>query len=158
MLQPITLLRIWKIRKHGGTIQGRSFKPLRAARIGGRGNVRANARISKILKAGNVIDARDSNFTGSGKNGKMQQFIKASIHAGEGGFVLGGRILWRVKKIKRLNGDTYFTKEALYSFKKSGVARVTATGFVRKSALKVQKEMEKFYILQATKQIKKAFS
>lgn len=141
-------------QEHGGTIQGRSFKPLRAARIGGRGNVKANARISKILKAGNIVDMRDSKASS-----KMQQFIKASVHAGVGGFVLGGRVLFRVTQIKRTNtGNTIIKKENLYSFKKSGVARVTETGFVRKSALKVQKEMEKFYILQATKQIKKALA
>ena len=158
-------------QEHGGTIQGRSFKPLRAARIGGRGNVRANARISQILKAGNVVDVRDSRSTGSSNAGtvggskvgmnnnyKMQQFIKASIFAGEGGYVLGGRILWRVKRIARIGQNTFFTKEKLYTFKKSGVAKVTATGFMRKAAFEVQKEMEFFFKLQAMKQIKKALA
>lgn len=143
----------------GGTIHGRSFKPLRAARIGGRGNVRANARISQILKAGNVIDVRDS----KGANW-AQRAIRASIHAGAGGYVLatgglyGGGILYKVKRIARIGSNTFFTKEKLYSFKKSGVAKVHATGFMKKAALEVQKEMELFYILQATKQIKKALS
>lgn len=144
-------------QEHSGTIQGRSFKPLLAARRGGNqaGLVKSNERLSKLLKAGNVVDARDSR----GKN-KMQQFIKASLHAGKGGYVLGGNLLWKVSKIKRTNfgRTTVFTKQKLYTFKKSGTAKVKARGFMRSAALEVQKEMEFFYRLQAKKQISKAMS
>jgi hypothetical protein len=144
-------------QEHAGIIKGRSFKPLAAARRGGTGNVRANARISQLLKAGNIIDARDSRTTGSGKNGKMQQFIKASVHAGVGGYVLGGSLLWKVTRLRRLGGGTtVFKKQKLYSFKKDGTAKVRARGFMRASALEVQKEMEFFYKLQANRQIRKA--
>lgn len=143
-------------QEHSGTIKGRSFKPLPAARRGGTGNVRAGSRISQLLKAGNVINANDSRSTGSGKNGKMQQFIKASVFAGRGGYVLGGKLLWRVVSFRRLaTGNTVFKKQKLYSFKKSGVAKVKATGFMRQAALEVQKEMEFFFRLQAMKQINK---
>lgn len=134
-------------QESGGTIDGRSFKPLPAARRGGRGVVRPNARISQIK---NIIDAKDSR----GSN-KMQQFIKASVHAGKGGFVLGGRLLWQVRNIRRVAGNTKFTMTKLYSFKKSGVARVKATGFIGKAAHNSQKEMENFYRIQAEKQIRK---
>lgn len=143
-------------QEHSGTIRGRSFKPLEAARINGTGNVKQNSRISQLLKAGNVIDARDSRTTSYGVNGKMQQFIKASIHAGVGGYVLGGRLLFQVTSIKRINGDTRFELQKLYTFNKNGVARVKASGFMRPAALEVQKEMEFFYKLQAMKQLKKA--
>ncbi len=143
-------------QEHGGTIGGRSFKPLPGARIGGSGNVRANVRVAKLLKAGNVVDSRYSKQIGRGANNKMQEFIKASLHAGVGGYVLGGRLLWKVTQIKRgANGNTVFKKQKLFSFKKGGTAKVLATGFVKKAALEVQKEMEFFYILQATKQINK---
>jgi hypothetical protein len=139
-------------QEEAGTIKGRSFKPLPRARIAGRGNVRANARISQILKAGRIVNADDS----SGSN-KMQKYIKASIHAGVGGFVLGGKVLWKVTQIKRTaQGQTVFKKEKLFSFKKDGTAVVKATGFMKKSAIEVQKEMEAFYRLQAEKQFKKA--
>lgn len=138
-------------QEESGTIRGRSFKPLPGARKGGTGNVRANSRISQLLKAGNIVDAKDS------KGSKMQQFIRASLHAGEGGYVLGGKILWRVKRISRIGRNTFFTKEKLYSYTKSGTATVHATGFMKKSALEVQKEMEFFYKLQAQRQIDKAF-
>lgn len=142
-------------QESGGTIKGRSFKPLPGARISGTGNVRANSRISQLLKAGNIIDARNSTTTGTGKSGKMQQFIKASIHAGVGGYVLGGRILWRVKSIKRVGRNIRFEKEKLYSFKKSGTATVTATGFMHKAAMDSQKEMEFLFRLNAQKQIER---
>lgn len=131
-------------QESGGTIDGRSFKPLPAARRGGRGVVRPNARISQIK---NIIDAKDSKGAS-----KMQQFIKASVHAGKGGFVLGGRLLWQVRNIRRVNGNTRFTMTKLYSFTKSGTSRVKATGFIGKAARNSQKEMENFYRLQAQKQ------
>ncbi len=137
-------------QEESGTIRGRSFKPLPAARRGA-GNVRPNARIATLLKAGNIIDANDSKGSD-----KMQQFIRASLHAGKGGYVLGGKILWRVTGIKRIGRNTRFTKEKLYSFTKSGTATVHATHFMRKAALEVQKEMEFFYKLQAKKQFEKA--
>ncbi len=133
----------------GGTIDGRSFKPLPAARRGGRGVTRANARISQIK---NIVDAKGSR----GAN-KMQQFIRASLHAGKGGYVLGGRRLWKVTNIRRVGRNIRFTRQDLYSFTKSGTAHVKATGFIRKAALEVQKEMEFFYRLQAQKQFSKVF-
>lgn len=142
-------------QEHGGTIKGRSFKPMADARIGGKGLTKSAFRRNK-LKAGNVILAHAS----KGAN-KMQKFIRASIHAGEGGFVLDigspgkSGMLWQVKKIKRLGRNTFFTKKKLFSFKKSGVAKVHGTGFMKKSALEVQKEMEFFYKLEAMKQFKK---
>lgn len=144
-------------QEHSGVIKGRSFKPLAEARRGGTGNVRANSRISQILKAGRVIDARDSKISGIGKNGKMQQFIKASIHAGVGGYVLGGNILWKVTRLRRLNfkHTTEFKKQKLYSFKKDGTAKVRARGFMMAAALEVQKEMEMFFRMQFQKQWKK---
>lgn len=148
-------------QEEGGIIKGRSFKPLPGARIGGRGNVRSNLRIAKLLKTGNVVNAKDSNHTGTGKNGKMQQFIKASIHAGINGYVLGGAgagtgILWRVTNLKRVGRNMQFKKQKLYSFKKSGVAKVHATGFMLKAALEVQKEMQFYFKLEAIKQFRKA--
>jgi hypothetical protein len=145
-------------QEQGGTIKGRSFKPLEDARRGKRGLVKPNARISQILKAGKIIDVRDA----KGAN-KMQQMIKSAIHAGEGGYIMTGSngkggALWRIKRVKRISGDTFFTKEKLYSFKKSGVAKVHATGFMKKAALEVQKEMEALFKIQAYRQIKKAMA
>ncbi len=137
-------------QEQGGTIHGRSFKPLPAARRGGTGNVKANARISQILKAGNIVDADESKG-----NNRMQQYIRASIHAGEGGYVLGDHILWRVKRIARIGRNTFFTKEKLYSFKKSGTAKVHATGFMKKAAHAAQKEVEFYFRLRFQQQWKK---
>jgi len=85
----------------------------------------------------------------------MQQFIKSSIHAGVGGYVLGGKILWRVTSITRVGRNIRFEKEKLYSFTKSGTATVHATHFMRKAALEVQKEMEMLYRIQANRQFTK---
>lgn len=144
-------------QEDSGIIRGRSFKPLPEARRSGTGNVRANSRISQILKSGNVVVANESRINGVGKNGKMQQFIKASIHAGVGGYVLGGNVLWKVTRLRRLNFNhtTEFKKQKLYSFKKDGTAKVRARGFIRAAALDVQKEMEMLFRIEFQKQWKK---
>lgn len=149
-------------QEDGGIIKGRSFKPLPSVRTGGIGRVRSNIRIAK-LKAGNVLNANSINTTDShnrkflsGKDKKMQQFILASVLQGIGGFVLGGKLLWKVTNLKRVGRNMQFKKQKLYSFKKSGVAKVHATGFMLKAALEVQKEMEAFYVMEATKQFRKA--
>lgn len=139
-------------QEYGGVISGRSYKPLSAARSNGRGLVKPNERLRQIrLKAGNIVNAKDS----KGKN-KMQKMIKAAVHAGVGGYVLGGNLLFKVTRIKRLGGgNIQFKKQKLYSFKKDGTAKVVARGFMRIAALETQKEMSFYYKLQAQKQIAK---
>lgn len=138
-------------QEEGGIIKGRSFKPLAAARIGGKGNVKSNLRISQLLK-GKLINVNDLRG-----GSKMQQLIKSVVHAGVGGFVLGGKILFKVTSIKRTkSGSVIFKKQKLFSFKKQGIAKVNGTKFVEKSAFKVQRHMENFYKVQAKKQFKKA--
>jgi len=132
----------------GGTIDGRSFKPLPAARRGGRGVTRPNARISQIK---NIITASESKGTS-----KMQQLIRAAIHAGKGGYVLGDKVLYQVRNIRRVGRNTKLSLYKLYSFTKSGTAHVKSTGFIGKAAHNSQKEMENFYRIQAEKQFKKA--
>lgn len=145
-------VRDLKEQEEGGNIGGRSFKPLPDARIGKTmsGNVRPNNRISQILKSGNVVDVKDSKGADW-----SQRSIRASLHAGKGGYVLGGKILWRVSSITRVGRNIRFEKEKLYSFTKSGTAKVHATGFMKKASLEVQKEMEMFFRIQANKQIQR---
>lgn len=144
-------------QEQGGTIQGRSFKPLPDARKGGTGNVKPNARISQILRSGNIIDLRDS----KGAEWK-QRAIRTSVHAGVGGFVLAastsGGVLWRVTSIKRVGRNTVFKKQKLFSFKKGGTAKVDSTHFMERAAEKTSKLAETFYALQAEKQFKKALT
>jgi len=141
-------------QEEGGTIKGRSFKPLPAARKNGSGNVRPNSRISQILRSGNIVDLRDS------KGAEWsQRAIRSAVHAGVGGFVLAasskGGVLWRIKSIKRIGRDTVFTKEKLFSFKKSGVAKVRSTHFMRTAAENTVKMVEAVYKIQAEKQIRR---
>lgn len=134
-------------QEQGGIIHGRSFKPLPAARRNGTGNVRANSRISQILKSDSLVDVHDS----KGSDWK-QRAIRASVHIGVGGFVLGGRILWRVTGIKRVGRNTVFTKQKLFSFKKQGTAKVHSTRFMERAGEEVIKRVEDFYKKQAEKQ------
>lgn len=140
-------------QEHGGTIDGKSFKPLADARKSITGTVKANARISKLRE--NLILARNSKAAN-----KMQQLIKAAAFAGKGGNVLAtngnkGGYLFKVKSLKRVGKNTRFEMQKLYSFTKSGTAKVTATGFMRAAALEAQKEMEGLFKREAERQIRR---
>jgi hypothetical protein len=142
----------------GGRIKGKSFIPLDTARRGGgRTPVRPGNRISKIKKP------LDSFAKPKGKN-RMERFVKSSIAAGVGGYVLGNfnpGILWRITSIKRkktkLKGrgsNTIIGKKAIYSFKKKRSVSVKGTNFAKEAAIKSAQSIENTFILEAEKQIK----
>jgi hypothetical protein len=136
-------------QEHGGAINKRSFIPLNAARLSGNKNknVRANARLSSINK---IVNARAV----SGKN-KKQQFIHAVDMAGKNGFVLSGKILWKINSMKKINGKTKINKTALYSFRKGRKVNVKATHFMETASLKSANKLENYYLLEAQRQFKK---
>lgn len=145
-------------QEEGGVISGRSYIPLEKSRSGNNKPVRKMNMISNIRKKGIVL-SRDAKAVN-----KHQEFIKSAIHAGVGGFVLAqsgvGKTgaLWKIKSITRKNSGTVFKKEVLYSFKKSGKAKVKATGFAKRAAEESIKEVEQFYIEEAERQIKRLTS
>ena len=140
-------------QERGGAIGGRNFIPIDSARTGGSHSkgVRKQNRINDIR---NIVDARKS----AGAN-KRQRFVKAAIHAGEGGTVLaehkGKMILWRVNSIKG-RGQNRFKLTALYSYKVGRAAKIKkATHFMQKASTASGKKLEMFYIIEAKKQIKR---
>lgn len=144
-------------QEYGGSIGGRTFIPLAQARTGnswGR-KPRRNARISQIR--GNIVDAADSKG-----HSKGQQFIKAAVHAGKGGWVIGdrttqggNRILYQVRSIIRKKGNTIVKVVPMFAVQDKNTVRVKATGFMQKASIKSGKKMEQFYIKHAEAQIKK---
>jgi len=141
-------------QEKGGTIGGRSMIPIdEGARIGKsyNRNVRKRYRISDINR---VVDAKDSR----GKNNK-EKFVKASIHAGKGGFVLsadekvGKRILYEIRGIKRTGNGTKIKFNPIYSYKEGRKVRVKATHFMERSGLISGKHMAKYFNQEGKRQI-----
>lgn len=141
-------------QEEGGTIKGRSFVPMRAARKGNSGLVRPNARISKIK---NIVKTK--NFKGTAN----QKFIQAVIDTGKGGYVLSGKknILFKINSLsilkvsRNVKSHIRFKITPLYKFRKSGKPRVKPTHFMEKSCLQSAAKIEHFYIREAQRQILK---
>lgn len=135
-------------QERGGTIKGKAFIPLKAARVGGSDIkvVRPQNRLSAINK---VVDARKA----KGVNDK-QKFNFAAHQAGVGGYVLAKykakEILWRVNS---LDGKIKLTP--LYSYKEKRSVSVKPKGFMQKASTESAQLIEKFFILEAKKQIAK---
>lgn len=142
-------------QEHGGAIDKKSFIPMKPARVGATDAkpVRPGNRLSGIRK---IVNARNAKGVNAG-----QRFVKSAIHAGKGGYVLseykGMEILWRVNSLNRISNGfrNSFKLTPMYSFKEGRAVSVKGTGFMKKSSLESEKQMEKFYIEEAQRQIKK---
>ena len=140
-------------QEEGGTIGGRSFKPMKDARVGGvnTGLVKPNYRLSKIEEK---VKLTSRNM--KGKNW-AQKAILTSVAAGKGGFVLddhvGKGVLWRVDSIGREGKNIRFKRTALYSFSKGGKAKVHKTAFMEGASMESAAKLERFFIEQAKRKI-----
>lgn len=143
-------------QEYGGKIGGRTFIPLAQARTGNswRRKVRRTARISQIK---NIVDAADAKGSS-----KKEKFIKSCIHAGVGGWVIGdtttaggNRILYQVRSIKRIKGDTVVKVVPMFAVQPQNTVTAKPTKFMQKATLESGKKMEQYFIKHAEAQIKK---
>lgn len=140
-------------QEHGGTIKGRSFIPIKTARVGNSNTkmVRANARL-KSLK---FVDSKNAKG-----NSDSQKFVKSVHYAGVGGIVLGNQsgheILWKVNSLKRTpQGNLKLTP--LYTFEKGRDVSIKETGFMEKASYKSSLKMEEIFNKEAEKRIQREF-
>lgn len=143
-------------QESGGTIDKKSFIPLDPARTGKGSDrpVRPNARLKSINK---IVNARNQQA-----RSKKEQFVKATLKAGVGGFVLGSskkgeNILWRVDSLTSNVSRKEFTPKLtpLYDWAKGRNIKVKRTGFMQSASLQTEKSMDYFYQKQAERQIAK---
>lgn len=156
----------------GGKIAGRSFIPLRSARIGNSntGLAKAQFRLSSIMEK--IANASD--FTG--KNDR-QKFIHAASFVGKGGFVIGTGeesnfvyyIAWigRTDKkhsmskrglgagIKNRKGNTVVNAIPIYSIEGGRNVNVEGTHFMEKASEKTTRKIEKMFIANAEERFKR---
>jgi hypothetical protein len=138
-------------QEHGGVIKGKSFIPTDAARGGsGARPVRPTNRLSQI---NNVVTAK------KGSGNWRKKFLAAVYKAGVGGHVIGGektQVLWRIDSLGRKKGGKLDLKMTpLYTFKEGRSVRVKATGFMQEASLESADKMERFYKIEAEKQVKR---
>jgi len=143
-------------QEEGGSISGRGFIPLDYSRVGNsRGkNVRAPNRISKIKAR--IVDSKRS----KGKT-RGQRFIKAAVHAGKGGLVIGNntrnghRFLFLIRSVKRVGKDTKINSLPLFAVQAGRKVKPKPTHFMKKASEISAAKMEEYFIKQAKKQIEK---
>lgn len=139
-------------QESGGTIQKKSFIPIKSARTGS-SNTKQVRPINRLRTIKGIVNSAHT----PGKNPR-QKFIHAVSKAGVGGTVLseynGKTILWRVNSLKRsANGKLKLT--ALYSFKAKRSVKVDSTQFMEKSSLESNRLMGYHYADAAKKQIQR---
>lgn len=140
-------------QERGGSIGGRNFIPIDSSRVG-KSHSKAVRKQNTLRDIRGIVDARRA----KGRN-KREKFIKSVMHAKTGGAVLseheGKTILWRVNSIKG-RGKNRFKLTALYSYKAGRDAKIKkSTNFMEKASNASSKKMEKFFIIEAKKQIKR---
>lgn len=141
-------------QEHGGTISNKSFIPLDTARTGknyGK-NVKANLRLTNIDR---LVKARNQKG-----NSKAAKFVNAVLRAGVGGFVLGGEhkgqnLVWRVNSLSSNLRTRALDITPLYDYQKGRKVKVKKTSFMKDASLESNKQMEKWYIAEAKKQIRR---
>lgn len=159
-------------QESGGRIAGRSFIPLRSARIGNSntGLVKAQFRLSSIMEK--IVNASD--FTG--KNDR-QKFIYAASSVGKGGFVIGTGeesnfvyyIAWIGRTDKRHSvskrglgaammnrkGNTVVNAIPIYSIEGGRNVAVKSTHFMQKASEKTTRKIERIFIVNAEERFKR---
>lgn len=143
-------------QENGGNIDGRSFVPLNAARTGAKKNVKKEFRIADIKSK--VVDSKES----KGKNNK-EKFIRAAIHAGEGGFIIGNfrngkgnRFMFKINYIVKIGKEYSIGLSApLYAVQGNRTFAPPATHFMQKASQESAGKIEYFYIKEAERQIQK---
>lgn len=163
-------------QEHGGTIKDKDFIPLDDARHGD--SYYQQVELKNWLKkidssfATTKWDGRfpssikkASDYKRFNKNGGLmklthkQKFFGTVMDAGKGRYVLGNnksQVLFRVKKIYKVDKKNKYELEPLYSFRKGRVIRIKkATHFMENAALKSASKMNQFFINNAKRKIDK---
>lgn len=137
-------------QEHGGTIDGKSFIPMKSGRTGNSTN-RTVKRQNRISTIQNLIKAKKGNAKTEG-----ERFKKSAIHAGVGGFVLSEKnVLWRINSVRRFGRNTNLKMTPIQSFKKNRSIKVKATHFMLRAAEESSKKMPYIYKKEAEFQFKK---
>lgn len=146
-------------QEHGGTIQGKSFIPLKEARVSKSMSklVRPANRLSRIK---NIVNTKDV----KGTKNKSQRFIRAAFMAkklyGNNAFVLNSYQGSRqtLSKIDQISSNMktrklQIVRTPVYSYKKGRHVAVKSKGFMKRASYEANMKMEEHFINAARKQL-----
>lgn len=146
-----------KQQEDSGSIDHRSFIPLKGARVSGNWNKNVSVKMRMAVIKSKIADAKKSNAkTNAGR------FFSTAWHVGKGGFVLsnwrnkqGNRILMRIDSLNRSGGNSDVKYTNVYSVKGNRSVKVKATNFMKKASTESANKLELLFIENAKKQIAK---
>lgn len=137
----------------GGNIAHRAFIPLKSARSGGNWNKNVKAALRMAAIKSKIIDSNKSTA-----NNDAGKFYSSAKFAGAGGFVIGNkvsrhgnRLLWLIKSV----GGGKFKGVPIYSVKGHRNVHIKPTLFMRKASITSAEKMNKYFIINAERQIAK---
>ena len=151
-------------QEHGGKIKDRDYIAGRGARTGESWNkmVRTGLKLKDLksrIKESNLIDV-----TKGHKQSKKQKFIRSAFMAQKTGrFVLGNktssgsRTISRIDSAVKIGGKIRIKRTALYSYNKGRLAPVKATHFMKRASMETSLSINKWFIVNAEKQINRIF-
>ncbi len=136
---------------NGNPAVGNLEKQERGGKIGGRGFIPMNdARVSNSLSRSIRGKNRLSSIDNLKKIRSKKRFHQIVRKVGVGGFILYKNTVFEVKKLERSN----IKLRGLYSHEKGRSAVIkTGTNFMKNASLKSGTRLEKFYAIEAKKQI-----
>jgi hypothetical protein len=150
-------------QEHGGKIKDRDYIAGRGARTGESWNkmVRTGLKLKDLksrIKESNLIDVS------KGQLSKKQKFIRSAFMAQKTGrFVLGNktssgsRTISRIDSAVKIGGKIRIKRTALYSYNKGRLAPVKATHFMKRASMETSLSINKWFIVNAEKQINRIF-
>ena len=133
-------------QEFGGTINNRDYIPMDPARSG-----KSNKKlVSKRFYLKNIKPQKGKKRTES------QEFIKAAIMAGKGGFVRYDDYLFSIRTIRKPNRESIFIKaDPVYSFKQGRSVSITKKPFIKPAGEKAAELIPQYFLEQANRRINK---
>lgn len=141
-------------QEEGGQIEGRSFIPMKQARISGWKVTKPKFRMAQMNNVVDVNKVRAKN--------KKQKYIKAAFKAkslfGDAAFILGNpwkgnRTLSKIDDVS--TGPLLIKRTPLYTFRKGRKITVSGTNFMKRASLEVGMNIDHIFVVNAIKQIKR---
>jgi hypothetical protein len=133
-------------QEFGGVIKDRDYIPMTPARVG----KSSKKLVSRRFYLKNIKPQKGKKRT------RNQQFIRAAIKAGKGGFVRYDDYLFAIRTVKKPSrGGIFIKADPIYSYRKGRSVSVSKASFIEPAGEMSAKKIPAFFIKQAERQLKK---
>lgn len=141
-----------KVQELGGTLKHRDYIPLPgpSGGEGARASGSYGKRVSKRYYLTKIKPEQGKPVY------KQQAFIRAAFKGGEGSFILFGKVLLEIRKLKKPSRDKLHIKaKPLYSYEENRTVNLRERPFIRPAGEKASDSIPEHFIQRAKKQFEK---